>query len=144
MQKKPDGTRQKLIALGSGRLVDALLELAARNAEVADLVERMVASPKENVSRFKSKLAALKRRRRFIGWSESSAYARELIDLLGDLKAGVEDPKLGRNWSQPFTKPINPSLNNVTTPTEASGMSSATTHGSCLFITRLNATRRLG
>ena len=95
MQKKPDGTRQKLIALGSGRLVDALLELAARNAEVADLVERMVAGPKENVSRFKSKLAALKRRRRFIGWSESSAYARELIDLLGDLKAGVEDPKLG-------------------------------------------------
>ncbi len=83
------------MALGPEHLADALLELAARHDDVADWLERMVASPTENVERFKAKLAALKRRRRFIGWSESTAYAHELSDLLEDLKAGVENPTVG-------------------------------------------------
>ena len=47
------------------------------------------------MGRFKAKLAAVKRRTRFIDWSESTAYAQELSNLLEDLKAGVDDPKLG-------------------------------------------------
>lgn len=95
MGNDSDRKRQRLIALGPESLADGLLELADRHADVADWIERMTASPKENVERFKAKLAALKRRTRFIGWSESAAYARELSDLLENLRAGVEDPKLG-------------------------------------------------
>lgn len=49
----------------------------------------------ENIQRFKTKLAALKRSRRFIRWDESAGFARELQDLLQDLKIGVSDPKQG-------------------------------------------------
>jgi hypothetical protein len=95
MLKDFDHQRQTLIALGPERLADALLELAERHADVADYLGRLVASPQENVQRFKAKLAALKRRQRFIDWAESTAYAHELSDQLADLKAGVQEPKVG-------------------------------------------------
>jgi hypothetical protein len=50
---------------------------------------------KENVKRFKAKLSGLKRRRRFIRWGESGAFARELMQFLDEIKAGIEDPKTG-------------------------------------------------
>jgi hypothetical protein len=95
MLKDFDHQRQKLIALGPEQLADTLLELAERHADVADYLGQLVASPQENVRRFKAKLAALKRRRRFIDWAESTAYAHELSDQLADLKAGVQEPKVG-------------------------------------------------
>jgi len=55
----------------------------------------MVATPQENIKRFKAKMSALKRRRRFIGWGESAGFARELGTLLEDLRAGVTDPRTG-------------------------------------------------
>jgi hypothetical protein len=44
-----------------------------------DLVERLIATPKENIHRYQAKLACLKRRQRFISWNESDAFAHELI-----------------------------------------------------------------
>ena len=87
--------KQRLIDLGAEALADALLDLADRYAAVDDLVERMIATPKGSVKQFNSKLAGLKRARRFIDWRESSSFARELQDLLQDLQAGVDDPRLG-------------------------------------------------
>jgi hypothetical protein len=87
--------KKRLVELGTETLADALLEMASRNDTADDLVERMIATPGENVKRFKAKLASLRRSRRFIRWGESSAFARELQTLLLDLKAGVSDPKLG-------------------------------------------------
>lgn len=55
----------------------------------------MNATPKENIKRFKTKLAGLKRLRRFISWSESAGFAGELKALLEDLRAGVDDPCTG-------------------------------------------------
>lgn len=49
----------------------------------------------ENIQRFKTKLAAIKRSQRFIRWGEAAGFARELQDLLQDLKIGVSDPKQG-------------------------------------------------
>lgn len=86
---------QKLIALGADRLADALLELASRDDAADDLLERMIATPQENVKRFKAKLSGLKRRQRFIGWGESAGFARELGTLLEDLRAGVSEPRTG-------------------------------------------------
>lgn len=76
-------------------MVDVLLELAARSDVATDLVEGMMAMPKENIERFKAKLCSLKRSRHFIGWRESSDFARRLEIFLQDLRASVDDPKCG-------------------------------------------------
>lgn len=87
--------KQKLIDLGPAVLADALLDLAVHSEATDDLIEHLIATPKENIQRFKKKLASLKRSRRFIDWRESSGFARELEMLLQDLKAGVTDPLTG-------------------------------------------------
>jgi len=87
--------KQKLIDLDAESLADALLVLAAQSGAADDLVERLIATPTENIQRFKKKLAGLKRSRRFIGRRESSGFARQLEILLQDLKAGVTDPLAG-------------------------------------------------
>lgn len=87
--------RKRLIQLGPERLADMLMELAARSDEADDVVKRMTAGPSENVKRYKSKLAGLKRARRFIDWQGASDFARKLEGMLADLEAGVDDPRVG-------------------------------------------------
>ncbi len=87
--------KQKLVDLGAEALADALLEIAPHSDAVDDLIERLIATPKENVQRFKMKLASLKRSERFIDWRESSEFAQELEMLLQDVEAGVTDPLTG-------------------------------------------------
>jgi hypothetical protein len=87
--------KQKLIELGAEALTDALLNLAAHSTEADDLIERLIATPKGNVQRFKKKLSALKRSRPFVDWRGARALARELEMLLQDLKSGVDDPFTG-------------------------------------------------
>ena len=87
--------KQQLIELGVEVLAETLLELASRDDAASDLMDRMIATPEENIKRFKAKLVGLKRRRRFIPWGESRAFAGELAALLEDLKAGVDDPRTG-------------------------------------------------
>ena len=87
--------RKKLAALGAETLADAMLELATHVEVADDLVERLVATPSENIQRYKSKLAELKRRNHFISWRESAEYAYQLKMLLADLKSGVEDACAG-------------------------------------------------
>ena len=90
-----DNRKQKLIHLGPEVLADALLEIAAHSNTADDLIERLIATPQENVQRFKKKLASLKRSRRFIDWRGAAGFARELEMLLQDLRAGVDDPLTG-------------------------------------------------
>ncbi len=90
-----DSRKQKLIDLGADALADALLNLAVHSDEADDLIEQMIATPKENVQRFKQKLSDLKHSRRFIDWRGASGFARELEILLQDLKSGVDDPITG-------------------------------------------------
>ena len=87
--------KQKLIGLGADALSDALLDLAAHSEEAEDLIERLIATPKENVQRFKKKLSDLKHSRRFIDWRGAAGFGRELEMLLQDVKAGVSDPLTG-------------------------------------------------
>ncbi|MHB8252745.1 MAG: DUF6880 family protein [Acidiferrobacter sp.] len=88
--------RQRLTDLGAEALANALLELASYSDIADDLVERMTATPKENVQRFEVKLAAIKHPEHFVRWGESGSFAHELKGLLQDLKAGVvDDPKIG-------------------------------------------------
>lgn len=90
-----DSRKQKLIDLGAEVLADTLLNIAVHSDEADDLIEQLIATPKENVQRFKQKLSGLKRRKRFISWRESASFSRELEMLLKDLKSGVDDPLTG-------------------------------------------------
>lgn len=94
----------RLVALGADTLADALLELAGRVAAAGDLIDQLIATPKENIQRYKAKLARLKRRQRFISWRESSAYAHDLAMLIADLRSGVVDPKAGVELLAAFYK----------------------------------------
>lgn len=87
--------KKKLIELGAEPLADALLEFALQSDAADDLIERLIATPKENVQRFHKKLASLKRSKRYIDWKGSSGFVRELQMLLQDLSAGVTDPLTG-------------------------------------------------
>lgn len=90
-----ENRKKRLVELGAEALANALLELAIQDDVVEDLVQRLISTPTENIKRFKAKLAAIKRSRRFISWGESGGFARELEALLEDMKAGVEDPRMG-------------------------------------------------
>ncbi|WP_051958069.1 DUF6880 family protein [Desulfobacter vibrioformis] len=90
-----DSRQQKLIDLGPHALADALLNLAVHSEEADDLIEQLIATPKENVQRFNKKLSGLKHSNRFIDWRGASSFARELEMLLQDLKSGVDDPLTG-------------------------------------------------
>jgi hypothetical protein len=87
--------KRKLIVLGVEALADALLNLSVHSDEADDLIEQLIATPKENVQRFKKKLSGLKSSRRFIDWRGSASFSRELEMLLQDLKSGVDDPLTG-------------------------------------------------
>ncbi len=87
--------RQKLIDLGADALADALQGLAVHSDEADELIEQLVATPRENVQRFKKKLSSLRHSRHFIDWRGAAGFGRELEMLLQDLKAGVEDPLTG-------------------------------------------------
>lgn len=87
--------KQKLINLGTDVLAEALLDLAVHSEEADDLIEQLIATPKENIQRFKEKLSSLKHSRRFIDWRGATGFSRELEMLLQDVKAGVDDPLMG-------------------------------------------------
>lgn len=96
--------KRKLVQLGAESLAEALLELAVRVDVADDLIERIIATPKENIQGFEAKLADLKRRKHFISWKESAAFAYELEMLLENLKSGVEDSRTGVELVAEFYK----------------------------------------
>ncbi len=83
--------KDKLIELGTGVLAESMLKLAERSDMAADMVDRLLATPEENIKRFKSRISGIKRSRRFIQYRESFALAEKLRDILDDLQAGVKD-----------------------------------------------------
>lgn len=87
--------RKKLINLGADTLADAILDLADYVHEIHDLVERLIATPKENELRFKNRLSLIKDSNRFINWRDAPRFAQELVLLLKDIKVGVNDPLSG-------------------------------------------------
>ena len=87
--------KQKLIEMGPAALADALLNLAVHSDKADDLIEQLIATPKDNVQRFKKKLSGLKHSRRFVDWRGASSFSRELEMLLQNLKSGVDDPLTG-------------------------------------------------
>ena len=90
-----DHRKKRLRDLGADALAEALLKLANRDESAEVMVERLITTPKETLKHVKSKLSGLKRSRKFISWRESANFARELEDVLQDIKAGVDDSRTG-------------------------------------------------
>ena len=101
---KDEDKKKKLAALGAERLADELMTLAMSSDRVNDRVEMLIATPKENIKRFKAKLSGLKRARRFIERRESYAFANKLSRMLDNLRNGVDDPKSGVELVASFFK----------------------------------------
>lgn len=94
--------KKRLVDLGADALADALLKLAEHDKLAEDTVKRMIATPAENIKRFKAKVAGIKRSRRFVRWGESAGFARELEALLRSLQACVDDPNTGSELAAAF------------------------------------------
>jgi hypothetical protein len=90
-----ESAAESLAALGADQLAALLVELAQSNPDVARRITRLTSSESQNVRRFKSALSALKRRKRFVSYAESSTYAKRLRDILSDLEAPTTDPATG-------------------------------------------------
>ncbi len=107
--------KQKFIYLGPEMLAAALLNLAVHSDEADDLIEQLIATPKENIQRFKKKISDLKHSRRFIDWRGAAGLARKLEMLLQDLKAGMMIRSQESNSLRRFTRPTIPFLRCVMT-----------------------------
>ncbi len=83
------------VGLAAGAFLPSWLDPENGPGYRADLVGRLTASAKERVQRFKTKLAGVRRRRRFVSRGESGAYARSLTAMLEDLREGGPDPRTG-------------------------------------------------
>lgn len=87
--------RKQLIKLGAEALADMLLSLCDTSPVADNLVTRVLATPEQNIKRFKDKLTRIKRDHSFYSWRESSTFVGQLHELLGDLEVGAVDPCLG-------------------------------------------------
>ena len=67
--------RKRLSELGATRLADALAYLSSRTEGGTEYVEALLLTPEEAVKRFKSKLAGLKRRRKYIDWRATLRFS---------------------------------------------------------------------
>jgi hypothetical protein len=90
-----DQKRTQLINLGAEQLADTLLELHDMYPAVSEAVKQLLATPDENIKRYKAKLASLKRSRKFISWQESGDFTQQLRQLLIDLEKSVKEPCAG-------------------------------------------------
>lgn len=96
--------KQRLADVPAEDLAEALLDLAVRSEVAHATVERLIATPDEAASRFKSQLAGIRRRRRFVDWRGASEFAYELSVLLDGLRDGVQDPRTGVELAASFFK----------------------------------------
>lgn len=91
----PDIRKQKLMDLGLETLADTLLELAGHSTQVNDKINTLIAPEKENIRRYRQKLAGLRNSTKYIGLEMTSYFADQLERLLADLEAWITDPCVG-------------------------------------------------
>lgn len=94
-QETEQRKKQRLVESGADALAEAFIRLARVDSLAEDWTDRMLATPEENIQRFRTKLAALSQPARYISWRESARFACHLRCILEDIKAGAEDPLTG-------------------------------------------------
>jgi hypothetical protein len=91
----PDDRKEKLMSLGIEALADTLLNLAGCIEQVDDRINRLVAPKKENLTRFRKKIAALKNSTKYIDYEKTNAFAARLTEMLEDLQSAITEPSAG-------------------------------------------------
>ena len=87
--------------LGAERLAEELLLLSNDTPSVADRIDYIISSSRENISRFEVQLEELSDSG-FYDWRMSSDYAHQLSHLIENLKGSVENPCEGVVWISRF------------------------------------------
>ena len=77
--------KEKLRKLSKEQLVDLIIELSDETELSLGKIERVIARPKENASRFLQRLKNIKSRKEFVFRSDASSFSHELVDILKDL-----------------------------------------------------------
>lgn len=90
-----DSLKAKLVKVPPEKLVDLLLDLADESDVSWSKIERLVANPQENSSRFSKRLKEIKSRGGFVPWKYSSQFGSELTDLLKDLEGANQSVEEG-------------------------------------------------
>ncbi len=101
-QNDPEILRQRLAALPSDTLADALLNLSQRSSQAEAMVTRLTATPQELIKRINSRLAGIRRRRKFLFRSQAPELAQELSDLLTDIRSPAISPLQGMKLAAKF------------------------------------------
>ncbi len=86
---------KKLLQLDKDVLVKALIEASFRDDVTSSVIERLTSDRHENVSRFRSQLKDISNQREYITWKYTHRYAREVEDLLEDVREGCSTSKEG-------------------------------------------------
>jgi len=102
--EKHTSEKRRLIELRPECLAEALLDLANRNDMARDMVEGLIATPQENLTRFKAFLLELRRPGYFYDWREVRDFSQKLCMMLQTLKEIVTDPKTGAALIAEFYK----------------------------------------
>ena len=71
-------THEQLLKLSKEQLAGALVKLSVQDPSAEDTVQRLVATRKESLKRFRSKLNGLKRMTRFVDWRERKAICSKV------------------------------------------------------------------
>ena len=88
---RTDDVREGLIELGADVLAAALVQLAGQTELADSMVKRLLASPSDNLKRFRTRLSGWGRRRGFVTRAGAAAVAADVRDALDALRAGVAD-----------------------------------------------------
>lgn len=91
----PKDIKSRLANLGADQLAESLIDLSSKNDDANNLVERLASSAEENLRRYKSRLSAIRRQKRFIDWRKRHEFASELESTLQDLSVSDVDPVTG-------------------------------------------------
>lgn len=82
-----ESLKSQLLKVPPEKLIELLFEFAGDKEVSWSKIERLVARPKENASRFSKRLRELKSRGGFVSWKYSSHFGAELTDLLKDIES---------------------------------------------------------
>ena len=96
--------KRQLIALSAEVLAEGLLTFSDRHSDVAAWIDRVLATPEDNLERFYCDLKALQRGGRYIPLAQSGQYADKISDLLLTLKQVSKDPRNGLQALAEFFK----------------------------------------
>jgi hypothetical protein len=90
-----DDECRRLLELGPEGLADALMKLADASESARGTVDRLISTPRESLTRVRSRITGLKRARKFVDWTGVSDLAEQMREILLDIETACPDHRNG-------------------------------------------------